>query len=187
MLRRSLLALVVLVAATLILFFTPTGEVVSQAIRQVFVTNFPDVQRVAGSVEIVEPVALAEVVKFENITVPPVKRDDTTRLVEAGVLEAEGFPEVVLSLHGVVKGHVGRTGTVGALLIPDEESIQEAFFEQGMLHFFLETSATNVSSKTPYFASSQPRYTVAFARYRVFLYNTTDKTINANLFVYLTN
>jgi hypothetical protein len=183
MVRRILLVSVLLAAAVLLFLFTPSGEVVSQAIRQVFVTNFPEVQRVAGTVEVLEPVALAELVKFENITVPPVKRDDTTRLVEAGVLEAEGFPEVVLSLHGVVKGHVGRTGTVGALLIPDEESIQEAFFEQGMLHFFLETSAT----KTPYFASNQPQYTVAFARYRIFLYNTTDKTIAANLFVYLTN
>jgi hypothetical protein len=28
---------------------------------------------------------------------------------------------------------------------------------------------------------------VAFPRYRVFLYNTTDKTVTVNLYAYLTN
>jgi nitrate/nitrite transporter NarK len=187
MLRRSVIAIPLLVAAAGVLFLAPTGELVSQAVRQVFVTNFPAVQEVEGAVAIEGPVHLSRSVKFEDITVPPVMRQDTTRLVEAGVLETEGFPDVILSLHGVVKGHVGRVGTVGAVLIPDETTIQEAFTEQGMLHFFLETAAGDVSSKTPYFASTQPRYTVAFSRYRILLYNTTDKTVSASLFAYLTD
>ncbi len=55
------------------------------------------------------------------------------------------------------------------------------------MHFFLETAARGVTSETPYFASGQPRYTVAFPRYRVLMYNTTDKTVSASLFAYMTN
>jgi hypothetical protein len=187
MLRRSVIAIPLLGAAALVLLLMPTGEVVSQAVRHVFVTNFPDVQRIEGDVELLSPVRLSESTAFREITVPPVMRDDTTRLVEAGVLETEGFPELILSLHGVVKGHVARVGTVGAILIPDEPTIQEAFSEQGMMHFYLETAAGDVSSRTPYFASNQPRYTVAFSRYRILLYNTTDKTVSVNVFAYLTS
>jgi len=187
MLRRSAIAGLVLGGAALVLFFTPSAEIVSQTVRQVFVTNFPDVQRIEGEVEVSAPVRLSQSVKFEEITVPPVRRNDTTRLVEAGVLETEGFPEVILSLHGVVQGHVAKPGTIGALLIPDEPTIQEAFLEQGMMHFYMETVTGEVSSQTPYFASSQPRYSIAFSRYKILLYNTTDKTVSANLFAYLTN
>jgi len=187
MLRRTVIAGLVLGTLLLVLFFTPTGEVISQSIRHVFVTNFPEVQKVEGEVQLASPVRLASSVKFEDITVPPIPRHDTTRLVEAGTLETEGFPEVILSLHGVVKGHVAKPGKVGVILIPEEQTIAEAFREQGMMHFFMETVAGDVSSKTPYFASSQPRYSVAFSRYRILLYNTTDKTVSANLYAYLTN
>ena len=52
---------------------------------------------------------------------------------------------------------------------------------KGLMHFVLEAAANGVSSKTPYFASNQPRYTVGFTAYRVLLYNTTDKTVSANI------
>ncbi len=55
-----------------------------------------------------------------------------------------------------------------------------------MILFPLEVTAPGVSIDTPYFASSQPRYTVGFQAYRVLLYNTTDKTVTVNLFAYLT-
>ena len=187
MVRRSVLGVLALAGIALLLLFTPSGEVVSQSVRQVFVTNFPDRQTIDGSVSIDGPVELSRLVRIEDITLPPIRREDTTRLLEAGTLEVDGFPSVVLSLHGVVKGHVGRVGTVGVILLPDEPTIQEAFDEHGLMHFYLEAAAGGVSAKTPYFASEQPRHTVAFPRYRVLLYNTTDKTVSVNLFAYLTN
>ena len=51
----------------------------------------------------------------------------------------------------------------------------------------LETAANPVSNRTPYFASNQPRYTVAFSSYRIWFYNTTDKTVSVNLYAYLTD
>ena len=187
MVRRSTLALLGLVAVAVVLLFTPTGEVISQRVSEVFVTNFPHVQRIDGEVAIRGPVLQSRFESFRNITLPPVKREDTTRLVDGGRLVANGFPSVVLSLHGLVKGHVAKVGAVGAILIPEEQTIQEAFEELGIMHFYLETAANGVSSRTPYFASNQPRFTVAFPAYRILLYNTTDKTVNVNVFAYLTN
>jgi hypothetical protein len=36
-------------------------------------------------------------------------------------------------------------------------------------------------------ATAQERFTLGFPRYRVRLYNTTDKTVSVNLYAYLTN
>jgi len=176
-----------LIAALAVFLLTPFGQVVSRDVSRVLVTNFPGTQNVDGQVQIKGTVRLAELVTFDGITVPPVKPSDTTRLVEAGTLVTDGYPNVVLSLHGVVRGSVLKAGDVGAILIPDQQQIQEAFDEQGFFHFALRAAAHDVSSKTPYFASDQPNYTVGFETYKVLLYNTTDKTVSVNLFAYLTN
>ena len=100
--RFAVFALIVAVAA--LLLFTPSGRVASQALEQVFVTNFPDPQTVDGTVGIEGPVLQSHMVTFRQITVPPVGPADTTRLVDGGLLSSDGFPAVVLSLHGTVKG-----------------------------------------------------------------------------------
>ena len=158
-----------------------------QQITPVLVTNFPDPHRVRGTVKIEGPVRLASLVEFEEILVPPVRRSDTTRLVDAGVLVTSGFPNVVLSLHGAVNGDLTRSGNIAAVLIPDEESIMTAFDEEGLAHFSLKVSAVGARGGIAHFASDQPKYTIGFDAYRVFLYNETDKTVTANLFAYLTN
>jgi hypothetical protein len=124
---------------------------------------------------------------FAGIMVPPVEPTETTRLVSAGTLTTDGYSNVVLSLYGQVKGSVTRAGRVGALLIPREQRIEEAFNELGQVHFSLEVSAPGITTNTAYFASGQPRYTVGFQSYNVLLYNTTDKTVTVDLYAYLTN
>src|SRR5262245_9093887 len=186
MVQRMLQVLAVIGGICVLVLLVLGADVATEELSRVFVVNFPEVQKIEGSVAVTGPVRLSQLVKFEDVVVPPVARTETTRLVEAGTLETDGFANVVLSLHGVVKGHVAREGAVGALLIPDETTIQEAFDEQGMMHFFLETAA-GVTHRTPYFASTQPRFTVGFAKYRVLMYNSTDKTVSASLFAYLTN
>ena len=44
-----------------------------------------------------------------------------------------------------------------------------------------------VSGGTPYFASDQPKYVIAFQAYKVLLFNSTDKTVTVSLYAYLTN
>jgi len=175
------------IALAVLFLFTPTGRVVSNSLQEVYVTNFPNVQKIEGEVSIEGPVKLCRMAKLTDIIVPPVAPSDTTRLVEAGALSTAGFANVVLSIHGQVKGSVGKSGSVGAILIPDTQTVQEAFRELGVIHFPLEVVAGGVSAETPYFASSQPRYQVGFDSYRVFLYNTSDKTVTVNVYGYLTN
>ena len=124
---------------------------------------------------------------IKDVIVPPVRADQTTRWVEAGVLETAGFPNIVLSLHGEVKGELTKKGQIVGVLIPTADSISKAFDEQGLVHFGLDVAAVGPLGDVSYFASSQPRYTIGFSSYRVFLYNETDKTVTANVFAYLTN
>ena len=44
-----------------------------------------------------------------------------------------------------------------------------------------------MTTKTPFFASTQDRFDLGFETYRVLLYNDTDKTVRVDLFTYLTN
>lgn len=183
---RVLYTFAAVAALAMVLLLTPAGQAVSQEIQQVFVTNFPEVQSIDGRVSVAGPVHLAELRSYEEILVPPVRPTETTRLIEAGTLDTDGYPAVVLSLHGLTRGDVKKSGDVGAILIPVEQRIEEGFNEQGLMPFSLETAASGVSADTPYFASAQPRYVVAFPRYRVLLYNTTDKSVTVSLYAYLT-
>jgi hypothetical protein len=176
-----------LAVAALVLFFTPFGEVASDTVQRVMVTNFPDVQEVRGDVNIKGTLRLSNMAPFTGIMVPPVDPTDTTRLIRAGRLSTDGYTNVVLSLYGLVKGEVTRKGSVGAILVPSEPAIQQAFNELGLIHFALEVSAPGITSESAYFASAQPRHTVGFQSYDVLLYNTTDKTVTVDLYAYLTN
>jgi hypothetical protein len=187
MARKFFVPALLLFLGALLLVLTPSGQVLSQEIRRVIVTNFPDVQRIDGEVRLKEPVMSSRLTTITEVIVPPVRPTETTRLVEAGTLVTEGFPEIVLSLHGQVKGSVQRQGTVGAILLPDQDNINQAFDEQGLTHFSLQVEATGIRPGEAYFASTQPVYTVAFQSYRVLLYNTTDKTVTVDLYAYLTS
>jgi hypothetical protein len=185
--KTTWLATIGLAAAALaLLLLLPVGQAISSEIVQVVITNWPTTQAVKGEMVVTAPVPMATEVSILEIVVPPVPRGETTRLIHAGRVVTDGFPSIVLSLHGEVRGQVQKPGSVGVILLPEEKSIQDAFNDQGVIHFALETEAPGINSKTPYFASRQPRYTVAFTSYTVLLYNTTDKTVTANVYAYLT-
>ena len=125
--RNRIVATAVLCTALLLWLLTPFGEVASQRISQVIVTNFPNVWNVKGEVSVRNPIRLSKLVEFEDILVAPVKPTDTTRLIEAGALETDGFPSVVISLHGFVKGDVQQPGEVGVILLPEEQRMPSLF------------------------------------------------------------
>jgi len=168
-------------------WFASAPPATSQEVSFVRVTNFPPVQQINGKVEIEEPIRLAELVALLEIILPPVRSDQTTQWVDAGVIETSGFPNVVLSLNGEIKGELTKRASVVAVLIPTEKSVEDAFDQEGVVQFGLNVAATGETGANPYFASDQPRYTVGFDTYRVYLYNEMDKTVTANLFAYLTN
>lgn len=159
---------------------------VSREIQRVLVTNFPEVFRVEGEVTVRGPLQQTRAVAFRDVLVPPVSRADTTRLVQAGTLEADGFAWVVLGLAGQVKGEASRPGELGVVLVPDEDVADRALDEQGLLVFPLEAASQPVSGRPPYFAAAPVRLAVGFPRYRVMVYNNTDKSASVNVFAYLT-
>ena len=181
MLRSKNLLLAILGLAVIALGARAAGD-----LMDVQVVNFPDPQRVKGSVTIDGPIRHGDLVRFGDIIVPPVKPTDTTHLIQAGSLLTDGYTHAVLSLSGLTNGDVTRRGAVGVFLIPEEELVLRTFLEAGQVQFPLEVSAPNVTSSSAYFASKAEYQTIAFPRYRVLLWNTSDKTVTVNLFAYLT-
>jgi hypothetical protein len=183
--RLPAIAFSLLALAPLLLFLL--GAEVRDEIQRVLVTNFPALQRVAGTVSVEGTIRHASQRRMVDLTVPPVNPSETSRLIPAGVLEVDGFTSVILALNGQSKGRGLKPGVVGALLVPDEESVTRAFEEEGKWQFPLEIKTAAFAGTSPYVASDMQRFTVGFPRYRVWLYNTSDRTVSANLYAYLTN
>jgi hypothetical protein len=184
---KKFAVVILLAAAAVALVFSPPGKTIAQDLQSVFVTNFPKVFTISGTVSVDGPVKQAKLAALREVVVPPVSPKETTRLIQGGIVESDGFTAMVLSLQGQIKGEVYRAGTVGVYLLPDEEPIVHAFEEKGLMQFATEVNAAGVAAGSPYFASSSNRSQVAFPRYRTYFYNTSDKTVTVNLYAYLTN
>jgi hypothetical protein len=104
--RRSITVILLVAVTALVLFFTPVGQVASDSVQRVMVTNFPDIQEIRGDVNVKGALRLSTMTPFTGIMVPPVEPTDTTRLIPGGTLTADGYTNVVLSLFGQVKGKV---------------------------------------------------------------------------------
>ena len=96
MTRRNVIAALLIGGAAFVMFFTPTGELASQSIRQVIVTNFPITQSIEGEVSITNPVRLSKLIKIEDVIVPP-----------AGGLSVHSLER---GQSGCATGHRTRTG-----------------------------------------------------------------------------
>jgi hypothetical protein len=150
------------------------------------IVNFPDLLTVQGEVAVKGPVLQTSLTTLADVLVSPVKRDDTNHLVDAGTITTDGFVAAVVSVLGEVKGQLGRTATVGAILLPDEEHVLRAFTERGQFLMSVEVKVDGVTPGTAYFASSPAHFTIAYPRYHVFLYNTGDKTVAVTVHAYMT-
>lgn len=185
--RRLVLVLGTLVLAFALLLLLPAGRALSQEVIEVVVRNWPKSFKVEGPVDVTGgPLRRAVLVEKLELVVPPVGRGDLQRWFDAGTIETDGFPAVVLSLAGQQRGQQTRIGSVGAVLVPDADFVQQAYDEARLPLFSLEVAVDGVGPTTSYFSAEQRRFVVGFPRYRVRLYNTTDKTVTANLYAYLT-
>ncbi len=183
--RKLALFLAAAGAAVSLAALMPAGAASRDEPQAVIVTNFPDPQRIEGSVSIEGVVRRAVLETVRDVDVVPVAPSETTRLVPAGFLTTDGFPEVVLSLAVTTKGVTGRAGEVGAILLPDDEAIVQVMEEKRLFQFPLEVKV-EAPARAPHLASGSPRLNVGFPRYRVFFYNTTDRTVTVTLYAYLT-
>jgi len=184
---KKTILIALLTAASVALVLSPPGAAIAEEARNVLVTNFPKVFPINGTVVIEGPVKHAKYTALRDVVVSPVNPKESVRLIQGGLVESDGFTDMVLGLQGQIKGEVFRAGTVGVFLLPDEPSIVSAFEEKGLMQFSTEVNAAGVSSASPYFASTSTRVPIGFPRYRTYFYNTSDKTVTVNLYAYLTN
>lgn len=182
--RQLILTLAAALAAILFLTLPPWGTAHSQPPDEVVVTNLPAVQPIEGTVSVIG-IRLGVTVRRVNLVVPPVDRQATADLVELDPVDTDGFTAVTMSLHGQVRGTVLKAGSVGAFLLPDEPSVLEAKDQRGIYTFPVEVSSALAAREETDF-SVQKRFAVGFPRYRVYLYNSTDRTVDAHLYLYLT-
>ncbi len=173
------------VAALVVLWPTRPGD--AGDIAPVEVVNLPEVQQVEGTVTVGKPIPQARLVHLGSVVVSPVTRQDTTSLIEAGRVETDGFTHVVLSLRGEVQGKLAKEGAVGAILLPDQEPVVRTFEQAGQYQFPLEVIAPVKAKDRGYFASKPGRQSLAFPAYQVLLYNETDRSVEVDLYAYLTN
>lgn len=155
--------------------------------KRVAVTNFPETWKVKGEVSIKGPSPQAAMTMVQDILVAPVAPTETTRLTNGGVIDMDGFTGMVLHLAGQLRSQNAKPGAVGAILIPDVEVARRALDESGLLLFPIEIKASTGTGTPAYFTSEGLRAPVAFPRYRVLLYNTSDKSATVTLYAYLTN
>ncbi len=174
-----------IIAAVLVLFGSTLAA--AQEVVRVEVVNRPEVQKVAGDVRLKGPISSATGMRFQEVVVTPVERTETTRLTLVGTVSTEGFAWVTLSLAGEIKGTTTRGGTVGAVLVPAEEPIQRALTEDGLYLFPLEATAEVAVGARGWVRDQRARLSVGFARYNLYLYNSTDKSVGTTVWVYLSN
>ncbi len=183
--RKSLIVSALLIMF-LLLSLLLVKRVWSQQLQEILVANFPEIQRVEGKVSVKGTVRHARLVRRENQVVTPVAREETKYLIKAGTLDTDGFTSIILSLQGEVRGTLDQGGTVGAVLVPVEEEVMAMLNEQGRIHFPLEVKAVLARRESTTF-SSQNHLTVGFPRYNVYLYNSTDRNVDVDLYFYLVN
>lgn len=183
---RKLPVLLAVVAVATILAVAPMASSADRIV-EVLVTNLQDPQPISGQVRVQDVIPHAQTLRFTDLTVSPASRHEVNQLTEAGVIDATGFTAVTLSLQGQIKGRPFRDGDVGVLLLAEEEPILRALLEDGEIQLPLEVSTAIRFQQSSYFAASEAKLPIAFPRYRVLVYNSTDKAAAVNVFAYLTN
>jgi len=157
-----------------------------QETTRTVVVNLKDPHPIEGAITVASPIPHSDMASMIDIVVAPATRDETGLWTDVGLLETQGFTSVVLSLHGQLRGSTAGLGSVSLVLVPNEESIVRAFAE-GEVHLALEASASPVPADTMYFSGDSEALAIGFPSYRVFLYNTTERSASVDVFAYLGN
>lgn len=157
-------------------------------IRKVEVVNLPSTQSISGSVSVNGRLSHSKMERYQGVIAPVLSRNDPRNLQRLGVLEVDGFTSIIVSLQGESRNNYQFSpGSAGVLLIPEEATILEAFLDKRQPLFAFEVESTFSQANFPYFASKSEKFTVAFPRYGIYLYNSSSSSVEANLYIYLTN
>jgi hypothetical protein len=155
--------------------------------QDVVVVNFPETQAVTGKVRVEGKLETARFVSFESVTVPPSMPDNPARMISLGVIDATGFRSLVASVTGSFAARPEAAKTLGLLLVPDEEPFVQALLDKGKALLSQRVDAKLAAEGAPFFSASAEPFDLAFPRYRAFLFNTWDRSVEANVYLYLTD
>jgi hypothetical protein len=150
----------------------------------VVVTNFPETQAVTGTVAILQPPPATRLL-VSRALVSTAQPTELGSLTEAGTLDATGFVSATFSLGVVLQGSIVGGGKVGAVLVPDLPEVLAVMRNQQIVEFPLQVEAAVGPSISGVHASTPATLRLAFPRYRVFFYNTTQRSAEVALYSYL--
>lgn len=157
-----------------------------QELTQTFVVNLESPHPIEGDVSVSAPIPHSDTASMIDVVVAPSAREETGLWTDVGEIETAGFTSVVLSLHGQLRGSTSGTGVVALVLVPNEENILRALAE-GEVHLTLDATADPVPPDALYFSGASDVLPVGFPSYRVFVYNTTERSASVDVYAYLGN
>ena len=102
------------------------------------------------------------------------------------MLEVGPFTAISLSLGGFVEGTPSEPATIGAVLVPDEDFVIEAL-KEGVYLFPIEVTMNIPQESLPYVGTQSETHRLTFPRYRVYYYNTSQRTVKTQLYAFLIN
>lgn len=106
-------------------------------------------------------------------------------MVHAGTIETDGYTSILVNLQGEVRSDAFSPGTIGLLLIPDEKPILRTLRDAKRVQFPIECVVKTKSGDSVYFESEQLQQRISFSRYQLYFYNTSNKSVEANVYFYL--
>jgi hypothetical protein len=151
------------------------------------IKNFPETQRVGGSVSVDGIVSHGKGFKREGLLLQTSRRNEPSELLYAGVVDTDGFTSVSISLEGEVKSTNFVKGEIGVMLVPDEEPVLRVMRESKLVQFPIECVSPLKFGDSEYFSAQRNQQPIFFPRYRIYLYNTLNRSAETNVYLYLTN
>lgn len=173
-------------AALVLLLLFASVTIHAEPPQHVQITNFPELQKVQGTVKVAGAISHTQMVRLENKVVSPVNRSDYTSMREIATLNFTGFSAATLSLVGELKGTSISDSRIGVLLLPDESRILRTFRETGDMLLSIELYAEVSAGSAEAFAVTAT-HDVAFPRYRAFLYNEGSTSAELDVYAYMSH
>lgn len=164
----------VTLSASILLIVLVCSVAPAEAQTEVKIVGVPEVL-------VPKPVPHSELVAFRDVAVSSSRGSGSGDMTFAGIVNAAGYTNVMLSL--AVEPQSSDGGSVTAYLIPTEKFVSDKS-DGGPLLFPL-TAGVSFSGDEKVAGSMSFQHQLAFPQYAVYLANTSDRPVKAQFFVYL--
>ncbi len=166
--RRLLLSAMMLPIALMFMVIPAAAQ------TEVIVVGVPDVS-------VPTPIPHSKLIAFKDIAISSSRGSGCGGMTLAGLVNAEGYTSVMLSL--AVEPQSSDGGSVTAYLIPTEKFVSDA--SDGGPILFPLTAGVSFSGGEKVAGSMPVQHQLAFPQYAVYLANQSDRPVKAQFFVYL--